>query len=604
MAAQPVPDFSPDTPVSQRNLLIERVRIVYRTVARAGWTMMFLSIFVAAVLHNQGWPILIWLGVQIALKLATFAEMRWFFSEDSIERNPEGMARRLILSQMPHAAGWASLIWLVAPHATPGQMPFVMIILAGAVSGGVTTYGALPRVHAAYIATFAAVQLATFVYLRSTPVDDPYVQYAPLLSIVFGIGIFMNTRIAGESYRQSILLRFTNAELVRRLEKEVRSAEAADASKSAFLAAASHDLRQPIHALGMFLALLEKSRLSASQRETLGLAKSALRASSEMLDALLDFSRAEAGVIEPRPQVFPINVVLRQIEDEMGIIADEKTLFYRTRDCNVMVEADPGLVKIILMNLVSNAIRYTGKGGVLIGCRKRGDRIVVEVWDTGQGIPKDQYETVFSDFVQLGNPERDRRKGLGLGLAIARRLARRIGSEITLASTEGRGSVFRFHLPIPSASGDDGKLHEASNSDSAVPYDPKWPATRILVIEDDETIRTGMGALLRGTGYLVDTAETIAEGLDSARKQMPDLMICDLRLRAGENGAEAIRLLRAQSHKRIGALLITGETHPERIREAAREDIEVLYKPTPPDRLLDAIARELSKRSDTAPDRN
>ncbi|MFN6936631.1 MAG: hypothetical protein ACK4NZ_15940, partial [Tsuneonella sp.] len=122
MAAQPVPDFSPDTPASQRNLLIERVRIVYRTVARAGWTMMFLSIFVAAVLHNQGWPILIWLGVQIALKLATFAEMRWFFSEESIERNPEGMARRLILSQMPHAAGWASLIWLVAPHATPGQM--------------------------------------------------------------------------------------------------------------------------------------------------------------------------------------------------------------------------------------------------------------------------------------------------------------------------------------------------------------------------------------------------------------------------------------------------------------------------------------------------
>ncbi|MEP9358077.1 hybrid sensor histidine kinase/response regulator [Sphingomonas sp. KR3-1] len=582
----------PDELISERAVRIEQVRLVYRAVGRAGWTMLFLSILVAAVLHDQGWPILVWLAVQVALKLATFAEMRWFFSEASIERNPEAMARRLILSQMPHAAGWASLLWLVAAHATPGEVPFVMVILAGAVSGGVTTYGALPRVHAAYIATFALVELMAFVYLRTAGVDDPYVLYAPLLSIVFGAGIFMNTRIAGESYRQSILLRFTNARLVRRLEQEVRSAEAADAAKSTFLAAASHDLRQPIHALGMFLALLEGSRLSAAQRETLGLAKSALRASSEMLDALLDFSRAEAGVIVPRPQVFPINAALRQIEEEIGITADEKKLFYRTRDCEALVEADPGLVKMILLNLVSNAIRYTTKGGVLIGCRRRGARIVVEVWDSGRGIPADQHEAIFSDFVQLGNPERDRRKGLGLGLAIARRLARRIGTEVTLTSTEGRGSVFRFDLPLASARPADthtGPAREASDGDATT------PSAHILVIEDDEIIRAGLGTLLRRTGYSVDTVETIAQGLASARKQAPDLAICDLRLRAGENGADAVRQLRAQIGRRVGALLITGETHPERIAEAAREDMEVLYKPTPPDRLLAAIARELAR---------
>jgi len=586
---------APEERISERDVLIEQVRIVYRTVGRAGWTMMFLSVFVAAVLHNQGLPILIWLAVQVTLKLATFAELRWFFSEDSIERNPEGMARRLILSQMPHAAGWASLIWLVAPHATPGEMPFVMIILAGAVSGGVTTYGALPRVHAAYIATFALVQLMTFIYLRAIPGDDPYVRYAPLLSIVFGVGIFMNTRIAGQTYRQSILLRFANAQLVRRLEEEVQSAEAADAAKSTFLAAASHDLRQPIHALGLFLALLEGSRLSAAQRETLGLAKSALRASSEMLDALLDFSRAEAGVIVPRARIFPINKALRQIEEEIGITADEKKLFYRTRDCDAMVEADPGLVKIILLNLVSNAIRYTSTGGVLIGCRRRGERIVVEVWDSGAGIPADQREAIFSDFVQLGNPERDRRKGLGLGLAIARRLAQLIGSEITLASTEGRGSVFRFDLPLAPAGTGSVRAGPASEPDRLVDGDAARHSAHILVIEDDETIRLGLGALLRHTGYSVDTVETISEGQDSARKKVPDLVICDLRLRAGENGAEAIRLLRAQSGRRIGALLITGETHPERIAEAARENIEVLYKPTPPDRLLETIARELAR---------
>lgn len=583
-----------EEPFSPRDLLVEQVRIVYRNIGRAGWTMTFLSLFVAAVLHDQGWPIWIWLAVQIALKLSTFAEMRWFFSEDSIERNPEGMARRLILSQIPHAAGWASLIGIVAPDATAGQMPFVMVILAGAVSGGVTTYGALPRVHAAYIATFAAVQLATFFYLRSTLGDDPYVQYAPILSVIFGIGIFMNTRIAGQAYRQSILLRFTNAQLVKRLEKEVQSAEAADAAKSTFLAAASHDLRQPIHALGMFLALLDRSRLSAPQRETLGLAKSALRASSEMLDALLDFSRAEAGVIVPQPQVFPINEALRQIEEEIGITADEKKLVYRTRDCDALVEADPGLVKIILTNLVSNAIRYTAQGGVLIGCRQRSGQVIVEVWDTGQGIPPDQHAAIFSDFVQLGNPERDRRKGLGLGLAIAQRLARLIGSEITLASTPGRGSVFRFDLPSPQPG--TGLITAIPARRTATGGEAE-PNAHILIIEDDETIRAGLGALLRETGYSVDTVETIAEGQASAAKRAPDVVICDLRLRAGENGAEAIRLLRAQIGERIGALLITGETHPERIAEAAREDIEVLYKPSPPERLLDAIARELARKT-------
>jgi two-component system, sensor histidine kinase len=584
IAAEPA---VPEETATEREVLIEQVRIVYRTVGRAGWTMLFLSAFVAAVLHDQGWPILAWLAVQVALKLATFAEMRWFFSEAQIERNPDAMARRLTLSQMPHAAGWASLIWLVAPHATAGEMPFVMVILAGAVSGGVTTYGALPRVHAAYIATFAVVQLMAFAYLRATGMGDPYVLYAPLLSIVFGVGIFMNTRIAGESYRQSILLRFTNAQLVRRLEKEVRSAEAADAAKSTFLAAASHDLRQPIHALGMFLALLEGSKLDAAQRETLGLAKAALRASSEMLDALLDFSRAEAGVIVPRPQIFPISQALRQIEEEIGITADEKKLFYRTRDCDALVEADPGLVKIILLNLVSNAIRYTSDGGVLIGCRRRGDRIVVEVWDSGRGIPADQHEAIFSDFVQLGNPERDRRKGLGLGLAIARRLAQRIGSDIRLASAEGRGSVFRFDLPIAAGLAEAPSVREPERASGR-------GSANILIIEDDETIRTGLRALLRQHGYSVDCAETIAEGLATAEARVPDLVICDLRLRAGENGAEAVRQLRAQAGRRIGALLITGETHPDRIAEAAREDIEVLYKPTPPDRLLEAITRQLS----------
>ena len=323
------------------------------------------------------------------------------------------------------------------------------------------------------------------------------------------------------------------------------------------------------------------------QRETLNLARSALSASFEMLDALLDFSRAEAGVIVPRIQTFRIGEVLRQIEEEVAVNADEKRLFYRTRDCDAVVASDPSLVKIILQNLVTNAIRHTETGGVLVGCRRRGRQIVVEVWDSGVGIAPDQWEAIFSDFIQLGNPERDRRKGLGLGLAIARRLARLIESEIVLASVQGRGSVFRFALPIAETTIDDPPTRM-----SPVPDAKK--GGHVLVIDDDETIRISLCALLSWIGYSVETVETIADAQASARITPPDILICDSRLRNGEKGAEAAQILRAQLNWRVPALLITGDTHPDRIAEAARADMEILYKPAPPDVIISAISRLLS----------
>lgn len=601
MSAWQVPDevLAQEEKVSARDVLAEQVRLVHRMASGSAWTMSLFSAFVAAVLHDLGPPVLVWLAVQLALKLAAYVELKWFFPDAAIQANPEHMARRLMLSQSPHAIGWAALIW-VAAHGAPTQLTFAVMMLAGVLAGGVTTYGALPRIHVAYIATFISAQVVIWLLLLHERSADPVFELAPLLASLYCLGIFFNTRVAGRTYQQFILLGFANARLARRLEQEVAStskarqeAEAANAAKSTFLASASHDLRQPIHALGLSLALLERTELTVAQRETLALARSSLSASSEMLDTLLDFSRAEAGVIAPRIQRFQIGAVLREIEAEIAVTADEKGLVYRTRDCDAAVESDPGLVKIILLNLVSNAIRYTAEGGILVGCRRRGERVVIEVWDTGMGIPASQHEAVFSDFVQLGNPERDHRKGLGLGLAIARRLARLLGGEITLDSVAGRGSVFRFSAPLWRGAEAQAEAAVIEPLQARPVSDAAGPR-RVLIIDDDEAIRVGLGALLRETGYAVEAVETIAQAQASCDARPPDVLICDYRLRADESGAEAARLLRAQLGRRVPALLITGDTHPDRIAEAAREDMEILYKPTHPDHLLAAVARLLA----------
>ncbi len=580
---------------TEREVLIEQVRLVYRMVSGAPWTMLGVSVFVAAVLHDLGPPIWIWLAVQVVLKVFAFVELKLFFPTEQIAIYPERMMRRLMIGQAPHAIGWAALTYAGA-HGSAVELTFIIMMMGGVLGAGVTTYGGLPRIHMVYIASYVASEMVIYLLIRDEIAHNPVLLYSPLLTSIYCLGIFTNTRVAARTYRDSILLGFANTHLARHLELEVLStraaqseAETANLAKSTFLAAASHDLRQPIHALGLFLALLDRSELGSEQRETLTLARSALTSSFEMLDALLDFSRAEAGVIVPRIQPFHLGEVLRQIEEEVGVHADEKRLFYRTRDCEAVVASDPSLVKIILQNLVTNAIRYTTDGGILVAGRKRSGRIVVEVWDSGVGIAPDQWETVFSDFVQLGNPERDRRKGLGLGLAIARRIARLIGSEVILSSVKGRGSVFRFSLPLS------GERTEQVHAPAVQPTMTSQPANaHVLIIDDDETIRVSLCTFLRDLGYSVNSVETIAEGKASALKMPPNLLICDSRLRDGERGADAARLIRTELGRRLPVLLITGDTHPDRIAEAAVEDLEILYKPVPSEILIAAIADLLS----------
>ncbi len=365
-------------------------------------------------------------------------------------------------------------------------------------------------------------------------------------------------------------------------------AEDANRAKSKFLAAVSHDLRQPIHAQGLFLGTLARTELSAHQREVLASASAASMSSVNMLNTLLDFSRIEAGVVQPRVQSFRLQPLLNKIEREFESLADAKGIAYRSRETDLVVRSDPLLVELILRNLVSNAIRYTERGGLLVACRKHGRKAVLEVWDTGIGIAPADQQAVFREFLQLDNPEQDRQRGLGLGLAIVAGLARTLGHRVSLVSRPQHGSVFRVSLPVVT---DVSPVEERGPRQIAM----QTLRARVLVLDDDENVCAGMLHLLRNWGCECDTAGTIETALELARAHAPDLIVSDYHLRERQTGMEAIAAVRAALGTCLPALLVTGDTDPDRLSEAEAGGITLLHKPVSTGQLYRGLATLLRR---------
>jgi signal transduction histidine kinase len=412
-----------------------------------------------------------------------------------------------------------------------------------------------------------------------------------MAGVLYTATLLGQARNSANAARASLELRFENVELIERLSKEKESAQAAhqeaeqaNIAKSRFFAAASHDLRQPTHAQGLFLDVLSRTNLTAQQSELIASSCAANEASAEMLNTLLDFSRIEAGVIEPQVQAFHLQPLLNKIEREFAPQADAKGLSYRSRETSLVVQSDPALLELMMRNLVSNAIRYTDHGGLLVAFRKSGDKAVLEVRDTGIGIDPSQQRDVFREFHQLGNPERDRNKGLGLGLAIVAGLSRTLKHNVSLASTQHRGSVFRVTLPIAATA-------FPATLTTKVLSQTKKLNMRVLVVDDDEVVRTSMLHLLRDWGCDCEVADSIEEAIALAQQNVPDVIISDYRLREQRTGAEAISTLRALvGNPLLPALLITGDTAPERLREAHASGIPLLHKPVSPNLLSSKLA--------------
>ncbi len=393
-------------------------------------------------------------------------------------------------------------------------------------------------------------------------------------------------------------LRARVAEATADLQREKDAAERATLAKSHFLAAASHDLRQPLHALGLFVSALAQSDAAKREPVLVGQIRAATDSLQNLLDAILDLSRLEGGNVVPQIAPFALGTVLDQIRHDLELLAAQKSLRLVVRPTDVWVRSDEDLVLRILLNLVGNALRYTRRGGVLVSCRRRGDEALVEVWDTGSGIPENAREVIFDEYRQLDNPERDRAKGLGLGLAICRRLADLLSAPIGLRSRPGRGSVFWVRLPLVPAPTAAEAIPPSSKSGGESFEGPARLAGTALVVDGDPLVRAGMETVVTGWGVRVLLAasrdEALARCCDGAEK--PDAAICSLRLPGNASGIDLARDLR-RLHPAMGIVLVSTDASETTQAAARAAGFPLLKQPVAAGRLRAALRTLLPDES-------
>jgi two-component system, sensor histidine kinase len=483
--------------------------------------------------------------------------------------------------------GWAPL-GLTAGGGFEMEL-LVMVVTLSVSSGAISAFGAyLP----AFFALFLPATLPYFAFGITS--SDPVRRASCLLLLVFIPAMAGLAVIANRSFKQLVRLRIQTEQMAADLQSQKDIAERASLAKSTFLAAASHDLRQPVHALGLLAGALRGTPMTPAGYQLLDQIESSTNAMDGLFTALLDISRLDAGVVDVHRRPFAIAPMLERICRDHLDEASAKDVALVLKPSEISVDSDPVLLERIVRNLISNAVRYTDRGRIVVGCRRQGSMVSIQVWDTGRGIPLDHQEKVFEEYYQLGNAERDRSRGLGLGLAIVRRMTNLLNCKLTLRSKPGRGSCFEIAIPI---------------SKRPIQTDAPQPAASfgalargfVVVIDDESAIQRAMSSLLTGWGHDVIAAGSSNDAMQqlSSRPDRPDLIICDYRLREGENGIRVIERMRSEYNQDIPALLITGDTAPDRLAEARASGLILLHKPVSNSKLRAAIVNLIgSDRND------
>ena len=422
--------------------------------------------------------------------------------------------------------------------------------------------------------------------------------------------ILTMTMLVARNFRQTlqrvIELKLRGEVLLAQLRVEKRAAEAArrdaevaNRAKTQFFAAASHDLRQPLHAMGLFAEALRQKSHNEEVAQLVNSINSSVDALEGLFSELLDITRIDTGGVEVLPRHFEVADILRKLRLNFEPTAFEKGLALRLRGGEKVVQADPLLVERILRNLVSNAIRYTNDGTVLVGARRRGDKVLLQVWDTGLGIREEERARIFEEFYQVHSTEAvapEQRKGLGLGLAIVKRLADLMNAPLSLASQPGRGTVFTLELPAGKA-----PRVEPVVVPGKGPLGLTLDGKLIVVVEDEPVVRSGLEVLLKGWGASLASFDSVAQSRAWAEASdptavKPDLLIVDYRLENGLNGVDAIKSLRARFGAGVPAIIVTGSTMSGHEKEAHDGDFHLLIKPVVPNKLRAMIAFKLGQR--------
>ena len=383
-----------------------------------------------------------------------------------------------------------------------------------------------------------------------------------------------------------------------------QQAELANVAKSRFLAAASHDLRQPLQSIALVQGLLAQTVQGENAQHLVARLDETLGAMSGMLNTLLDINQLEVGAVQPEKTDVPVNEVLNRLKDEFIYHAQARGLALHVVPCGLTIRTDARLLGQMIRNLLSNAVKYTQRGKLLLGCRRHGGVLSIEIWDTGIGIAETELQAIFEEYHQLDNAARERSRGLGLGLAIVQRLGALLGHRVRVRSRPGRGSVFAVEVglspdrtvpAIPPPRPDDG--------DGA--GDGGLHTGAILVVEDDPEVRDLLGLLLRDAGHRVATAADSGAALELVRRgtMRPDVMVVDYNLPGGMDGLQLTAAVLEELGRPIPVVILTGDISAGTLREVARTDCVQLYKPVKAQELTHAIQRLLPVPPATEPAR-
>lgn len=553
----------------QAQILKEQTRLLFEHLPFVLIGSLVSSSGVTVILWNEvahtsllGWTLLVYL----------LCGLRWKIRQHfmSLGTNYDARKWMRVATVLTASAGllWGSMGVLFFED-TPLVLMTLVIVLGGMTAGAVSSHSCHLPAYAAF-----AIPAVTPFALRCFAELDGFHIVLGTLSLTFMLVNILYGRNLQSNLLETMQLRFQNADLIVALTHQKEAVEQASLAKTRFLAAASHDLRQPVQAIELFVDVLDRDLKDTPAVVMLNRIRAAGRGLETLLNALLDFSKIDAAAIKPDKRHFPVQSLFDVLNSDFSAQAERKGLVLAFVPSRHWIYSDPNLLERILRNFVANAIKYTPAGEVLVGCKRSGREVRIEVHDTGIGIPENAQKKVFKEFVQLDNPERDREKGLGLGLYIASSLAGLLGHSVQLKSRTGQGSVFSVQVPI-------GQANTASWS---MPTQPSpnlaLKDKTVLFIDDDPNLRIGVAEMLERWDCAAVTAESAHEALELMQISgfMPDVIVADYRLRNEETGVQAILAIQARWGK-VPAAILTGDTEPDRIREAQSSGFPLVHKP-------------------------
>jgi signal transduction histidine kinase/ActR/RegA family two-component response regulator len=580
------PTASPKTAASaarDAELLDERrLRMVVEHSAALRWQMTSIMVVIAAVAMTGVAPawVLVWLTVVICTREVRAAALLRMVRETTVPIAVRLKHTALWTLALGISIGSASLFMLRLDTAFDAVLTMILMSLsAGAVS---TT----AMMHRAFVAFAAALCLPTALMWF---LSEGWLGWSVggMALMFFGVQLRF-ARQSAHTFEESFNIRLENVELLRQLTEERTligiardAAVQANQSKSRFLAAASHDLRQPLQSLSLNSGALSRMQLEGDSRQIAMEIGQGIDALRQMLDALLDISTLDAGGVIPNFQQVPLDRLLEAVCAGFRPAASAKGLRLECHcPSGCVVTSDAEMLRRVVSNLIDNAIKFTSQGGVTLTAAQRGDRVRLAVSDSGCGIQSADQNRVFEDLTQLGNPQRNRAFGHGLGLGIVRRLNHMLGIEHGISSSVGVGT--QFHLDIPSGH------RGAAVSDATTNPQPGLISRRVLVLEDDAAVRTAYGNALRSLGCQVTCSATLVDALAHAAICDPEVALIDYRLADKENGLDAVRRLRALRPS-LAAVMVSADMTPELHEAATREGVPLLRKPVTDAALAAAI---------------